>query len=165
MQHQKIMELDLPCGVFYNLQYLVLDLDGTLTTDGRWIDGVVERLKAVSQLLTVYILTSDTNQTAHELTQSLVENNDIHIITLEAGRGDVQKLEFIADIGCEYTAAIGNGCNDAIMLKNASLGICVIGKEGASQDALLASKVVFTNILDALDIFLYRKRLIATLRK
>lgn len=165
MQHQKVVELDLPCGVFYNLKYLVLDLDGTLTTDGRWIEGVVERLKAVSQLLTVYILTSDTNQTVHELTQSLIENNDIHIITLAAGRGDVQKLEFIANIGCEYTAAIGNGCNDAIMLKNASLGICIIGKEGASKEAIFASKVVFTNICDALDIFLRKNRMIATLRK
>jgi len=165
MQHQKIMAVDLPCGVFYNLKYLVLDLDGTLTTDGKWIDGVVERLKAVSQLLTIYILTSDTNQTVHELKHSFTQNHDIHIITMAAGRGDVQKLEFIAEIGCEYTAAIGNGCNDIMMLKNASLGICVIGQEGASMEAIVASKVVFNNICDALDIFLRKNRMIATLRK
>jgi soluble P-type ATPase len=43
--------------------------------------------------------------------------------------------------------------------------LCVIGKEGASIDALMASNAVFFNICDALDIFLKPKRMIATLRK
>lgn len=162
---QKNLEVDLPCGVFYNLSNLILDINGTLTTDGKFIEGVKERLKEVSKLLNIYFLTADTNQTADELVKELGEDVKIEIHKLSSGRGDIQKLAFLEKIGRERTAAIGNGCNDALMLKEAALGICVIGQEGASVEALLASQAVFLNICDALDIFIKRNRMIATLRK
>ena len=159
----KSLEIDLPCGVFYNLSNLILDLNGTLTLDNRFIDGVLPRLQKLSKILNVYLLTADTNQTADELAKSIDHN--IQIKKLESGRGDIQKLHFLEEIGRERTAAIGNGCNDSLMLKEAALGICVIGPEGAAVEALMASKVVFLNICDALDIFIKRNRMIATLRK
>lgn len=161
----KNLEIDLPCGVFYNLSNLILDLNGTLTVDGDFIEGVEERLKEISKILNVYLLTADTNQTADELIEKLGKELSIEIHKLETGRGDIQKLAFLEKIGREKSAAIGNGCNDALMLKEAALGICVIGQEGASIEALLASQAVFLNICDALDIFLKRNRMIATLRK
>ncbi|MGC9022649.1 MAG: HAD family hydrolase, partial [Dissulfurimicrobium sp.] len=84
---------------------------------------------------------------------------------LEPGRGDIQKLEFLRDLGRENTVAIGNGCNDVLMLRDAALGICVIGQEGASVSAIMSSKMVVLNICDAFDLFLKPSRLIATLRK
>ncbi len=165
IHHPKSIEVDLPCGVFYNLQNLILDLNGTMTVDGKWIDGVVERLQEIVKLLNVYILTADTNQTLAELTEPLAEKYMIRAIRLEPGRGDIQKLEFLRELGRENTVAIGNGCNDALMLKDAALGICVIGAEGASVNAMTSSKMVALNICDALDLFLKPSRLIATLRK
>ncbi len=161
----KSLEIDLPCGVFYNLSNLILDLNGTLTVDGNFIEGVEERLREISKILNVYLLTADTNQTADELIEKLGQDVSIEVHKLETGRGDIQKLDFLEKIGREKTAAIGNGCNDALMLKEAALGICVIGQEGASIEALLASQAVFLNICDALDIFIKRNRMIATLRK
>jgi soluble P-type ATPase len=50
------------------------------------------------------------------------------------------------------------------MVKEAALGIAVIEKEGAAVETLLAADIVCGNILDALELLLNPKRLIATLR-
>ncbi len=160
----KNLEVDLPCGIFYNLTNLILDLNGTLTVDGHFIEGVLPRLRELSQFLNIFILTADTNQTVDEITP-LFQDTDIKIHKLESGRGDIQKLSFLEKIGREKTAAIGNGTNDALMLREAALGICVLGPEGAAVDAIHASRALFLNICDALDIFVKTNRLIATLRK
>ncbi len=165
MSSVKQIELDLPCGLFYDISNLILDLNGTLTVDGQLVEGVVPRLKELSKLLNVYVLTADTHQTLDGLTNELRDDCGVNIHCLESGRGDLQKLAFLEKLGREQTVAIGNGCNDALMLKEAAIGICVIGKEGASIDALTSSRIVFLDIRDALDIFLKRNRLIATLRK
>ncbi|NPA94764.1 MAG: ATPase P [Thermodesulfobacteria bacterium] len=165
MTSPKNLEIDLPCGVFYDLTNLILDLNGTLTVDGNFIDGVEERLQELSKLLNVYLLTADTLQTADGILDRLQKRAAITVHKLESGRGDIQKLIFLEKLGREHTAAIGNGYNDALMLKEAALGICVIGPEGASTEAMLASRAVFLNICDALDIFLKTNRMIATLRK
>ena len=165
MAHSRQIEVDLPCGTFYDLSHLVMDLNGTITVDGKLIDGVVERLQKVSEVLNIHIITADTNQTIEEVQRELACIPDIKFYSLRSGRGDLQKLEYIEALGRDHTAAMGNGCNDALMLKEASLGICIMGKEGASIDALLASNVVFYDIRDALDIFLQPHRMIATLRK
>ena len=51
------------------------------------------------------------------------------------------------------------------MIGEAGLGICVLGKEGASSEALKNADVVFTDILDALDFLLKPLRQKATLCK
>ncbi len=161
----KRIEVDLPCGVFYDLSHLILDLNGTLTVDGEFIEGVAEKLKAISRVLDVYVLSADTYQSLEGLTNELRDGCCVNVHCLESGRGDLQKLAFMEELGREHTIAIGNGCNDALMLKEAALGVCILGKEGASTEALRAADVVFPHICDALDMFLKRNRLIATLRK
>ncbi len=160
----KNLEIDLPCGIFYNLSNLILDLNGTLTVDGEFMEGVLPRLRELSRFLNIFIVTADTNQAVDKISQSLMDT-DIIIHKLESGRGDIQKLSFLERLGREKTAAIGNGRNDALMLREAALGICVVGPEGAAVDALQASRALFLDIRDALDIFLKTNRLIATLRK
>ena len=165
MSGSRKMRIDMPCGVFYDLFNIILDLNGTITVDGSFVDGVVERLKEISEIMDAYVVTADTGQTLDQLTDQLVEECGIKIHQLESGRGDLQKLAFLEELGRDETVAVGNGCNDALMLREAKLGLCVIGKEGVSIDALMASNAVFFNICDALDIFLKPKRMIATLRK
>ncbi len=165
MVQSRQIEVDLPCGTFYDLSHLVMDLNGTITVDGQLIAGVYERLEKIAEILNIHIITADTNQTVDAIKEQLARIKEIKFHSLKSGRGDLQKLDYVENLGREHTAAIGNGCNDVLMLKEASLGICVLGTEGASVDALLASKVVFNNICDALDIFLRPHRMIATLRK
>jgi soluble P-type ATPase len=61
-------------------------------------------------------------------------------------------------------AAIGNGRNDQLMLAAAALGIAVVQEEGAAIESLSAADVVLPDIRSALDLLLFPKRLIATLR-
>jgi soluble P-type ATPase len=49
------------------------------------------------------------------------------------------------------------------MIEEAGLGLCVIGKEGASSEAVKNADIVFTDILDALDFLLKPLRQRATL--
>jgi len=165
MAASRMLEVDLPCGGSYRIKNLVLDLNGTLTVDGILIEGVEERLKALCATLSVSILTADTNLTLEGLVQSLGPTCALRVHRLASGRGDLQKLAFLQEIGRESTIAIGNGCSDALMLKDAALGICIMGKEGAALEAIRASKLVFLHICDALDLILKRNRLIATLRR
>ena len=64
----------------------------------------------------------------------------------------------------ERAICIGNGSNDAAILKEAAIGICVLGKEGASVRALMSSDLAITDINSALDLILYTYRLITSLR-
>ncbi len=67
--------------------------------------------------------------------------------------------------GKNNTVSIGNGCNDVSLLKDSAIGICIVGGEGASAEAMMASDLVVSNINDALDLLLKPHRLRATLRR
>ena len=65
----------------------------------------------------------------------------------------------------ESVAAIGQGANDAAMLKEAALGICVMSPEGAATETLLSSDLVMPNITAALELLDRPLRIVASLRK
>ncbi len=76
------------------------------------------------------------------------------VICLTEGEVSQGKLDLLRQVGAARTVAIGNGVDDAAMMEEAGLGICVIGKEGASAETMGKADVVVTNILDALDFLL-----------
>jgi len=85
------------------------------------------------------------------------------VVYLEEAEASEKKLEFVRRLGGARTVAIGNGLDDVLMMEEAGLGICVIGKEGASGETMGKADVVVTNILDALDFLLKPLRHQATL--
>jgi len=68
-------------------------------------------------------------------------------------------------LGKDVTVAIGNGNNDCLMLKNAVLGLVMLGSEGLSSLSLLNCDAVFPDPNSAIDFLLDEKMIIATLRK
>ena len=68
-------------------KHLVLDLNGTLTTDGILVPGVAERLQSLSQVLTLRLLTADTRGTAGALAQNL----GAELVRVNRGREAEQK--------------------------------------------------------------------------
>jgi P-type E1-E2 ATPase len=81
------------------------------------------------------------------------------------GKGHtLQKEEYIKKLGAEKVAALGNGNNDVLMIKAARLGIAVSLKEGCSIETLKAAHILVMSPIDAINLFLRPKRLIATLR-
>ena len=77
---------------------------------------------------------------------------------------DMQKESHVFNLGEDHVIAIGNGLNDALMLKCAALGIVVLQKEGASVKTLLSADLVCNNIIDALELLTKPKRISASLR-
>ena len=155
-----MLKITIPGKASYELHYLLLDMNGTIALDGEVIEGVRERIQRASELLKVFVLTADTFGTASRLSEQLTVETRL----IKRGREDSQKLGLLKRLGKERTICIGNGSNDAAMLKEAAIGICVLGKEGASVRALMSSDLAVTDINSALDLILHTDRLIATLR-
>jgi len=143
------------------IENLVLDLNGTIATDGKIPSEVKEKIKSLSDKVKIYILTADTQGTASE------ESSDMGLELLKVSGEDSTevKLRVVESLDPTRTVAIGNGSNDHLILKEAALGVAVLGDEGIAASAMKNADVIVKNISDALDLFLKPKRLIATLRE
>ncbi|MCD6559401.1 MAG: HAD family hydrolase [Palaeococcus sp.] len=134
---------------------VVFDLNGTLGVEGRVNEEVKRLLDALSEKYRVIVLSADTFGTLEEEFKGIP-------IKIERVRDGEEKMK--KALNYEPYIGIGNGNNDIGMLENAELGICVIGEEGASVEALLNSDIVVRDVKDAIKLLLNEKRLIATLR-
>ncbi len=76
-----------------------------------------------------------------------------------------QKAAYVRGLGNKSVVTIGNGLNDALMLKITALSIAVIQKEATAILTLKYADIVCSHIIDALELLIKSQRLIATLRK
>ncbi|WP_297504991.1 HAD family hydrolase [Thermococcus sp.] len=134
---------------------VLFDLNGTLGESGRVGEEVKHLLERLAEKYTVVVLSADTFGTLEEEFKGLP-------VRIERVSNGVEKAK-IAE-GYKPYAAVGNGNNDVAMLEGAELAFCVVGPEGASTDALLASDVVVKDVKDAIAMLLNEKKVIATLR-
>jgi soluble P-type ATPase len=135
---------------------VVFDLNGTLAVDGKVDDEVKKLLAELNKKYDIVVLTADTFGTIRKEFEGY--NIAIEIIKNTEEKMNKAK-EHVPYIG------VGNGNNDIDMLKNAELGIAIVGKEGCSVHALLSADIVVNNIVDAINLLLNEKRIVATLRK
>ena len=156
-----MIEIEIPGRYNFALDNLLLDVNGTIALDGAIIDGAKDRIKELSRKINIYIVTANAHNNADYLEQEL--GIEPHIIS--PGQEATQKLSLANLLTKEKCVAIGNGANDVLMLKQCAIGICVVGKEGASAEAVQHADIVVYDINDALDLLLHPKRLMATLRK
>lgn len=159
-----VLTVDIPGdfnrGEPLSLSHLVLDFNGTLAEDGRLIDGVAERLPRLAEHMTIHVITADTHGTAAQKLANLPVS--LHI--LSPGAQSEAKADFVRELGADQCVAIGNGRNDVLMLQTAVVGMAVVQAEGAAQITLAVADVVCSSIEHALDLLIYSKRLVATLR-
>lgn len=156
-----MIHVQIPGRKYYTFRHLVLDMNGTIALDGELLEGVTDRIQRLSDKLDITIITADTHGSASKLER--YPWTKVHVVK-KGGEG-FQKAALVRELGCFRTIAIGNGSNDAAMLRESGLGICVLGAESTSLDAIMNSNLVVRDIKDALDLLLAPKRLIATLRK
>jgi P-type E1-E2 ATPase len=156
-----LIEIDIPGQRTYRFKHLVIDLNGTISLDGDIIDGVPERIELLSHLVDIAVVTADTRGKAQELGQAL----RVKVYKINNENEQLKKLKLVQQLGSDTTVSIGNGSNDAAMLKESILGICVLGPEGASFEAISNCDLVAPDIKAALDLLVKPERLIATLRK
>jgi soluble P-type ATPase len=155
-----MLDLTIPGFGRLELTDAVCDYNGTLAADGLLLDGVHERIQRLSSELRVHVVTADTFGSAASQLQRL----PCALVILDPGRQAEAKRDFVQSLGAARVVAIGNGRNDRMMLDRAALGIAVCGAEGAAAEAMQASDIVVGRIVDALDLLLHPKRLVATLR-
>jgi soluble P-type ATPase len=156
-----MIRIDIPGWGNMEIENIVLDLNGTIATDGKIPLEVKEKISFLSDQARIYILTADTQGVASE------ESSDMTVALLKVSEKDSAevKLRVLESLDPTRTVAIGNGNNDHLILKEAALGIAVLGEEGMSVLAMKDADIVVKDISNALDLFLKPKRLIATLRE
>jgi soluble P-type ATPase len=155
-----VLSLDIPGFGALRIEHLVLDFNGTLAVDGRLIPGVRSRLRRLARTVTIHVVTADTFGTARRALAGL----PCRLAVLPAARQDFAKARYVHALGARRTACAGNGRNDRAMLRAARLGIAVVQREGASTESLRAADLAAHSVLDALDLLLESKRLVASLR-
>lgn len=156
-----MIELTIPGHGNLTIEHLVMDVNGTLALDGVLFDGVSKRIGALRDRLEIHLLTADTHGRQAVIDQLL----NLEAVRIQGGREAEQKAEYVRNLGVEQVAAIGQGANDALMLRESALGICVLSIEGLATESLAAADLLMPDILSALDLFDKPLRLIASLRK
>ncbi len=156
-----MIKLDIPGRRVFEFENIVLDLNGTLSVDGKIHSKARDKINVLAKRAKIYVLTADTRGRAEQILEKLKAET----ILLSGDNTSREKVEFIQAIGANRTVAIGNGYNDHLMVKEAALGLCIIGREGTSAETVKRSDVVFQDVLDALDFLLRPLRNKATLRQ
>jgi soluble P-type ATPase len=152
-----MIRINIPQRGIIELQHAVFDVNGTLAVDGKHIPGVADQLRALAAQLTLHALTAATHGNMEELEH--IVGLPLHIIT----RGE-EKMRYVEQLGPASVIAFGNGMNDVGMLRLAAIGVAILAGEGVAIGALQAADVLALGPVDAIDLVLKPKRLVATLR-
>jgi P-type E1-E2 ATPase len=156
-----MIELNIPGLGQIELEHLVCDVNGTLAVDGKLQAGLVRRLSTIKDRLSLHLLTADTHGKQELIDRQL----NLEAVRVQPGKEAFQKAEFVRELWAERVVALGQGANDAQMLKEARLGICVFSVEGAAVETLLAADLIVPDINSALDLLEKPLRIVASLRK
>lgn len=143
-----------------NLNYALIDFNGTLAKDGKLIEGLTDPLNKLAEQIELHIITGDGHGTA----KTELERINCKLTITPAENQGITKQKYLHQLNPKETVAIGNGRNDKYILKEAILGITILGEEGAAVEALLAADVIMPSILSALSSLQNPSRLRASLR-
>ncbi len=143
------------------IDFILIDFEGTLASDSRVHPKAKDKLNLLAKRTKIFILTRERKEQVEEALRRV----NAEIIYFTEGDSSEKKLALLRQLGEARSVAIGGGADDGPMIKEAVLGLCVIGKEGASSEAVKNADVVLRDILDTLDFLLKPVRQKATLSK
>jgi len=132
------------------IEFILLNFEGTLATDRRIHPKAKDKLNLLSKRTNIYILTKG----EQEIIREIFKKVNTEVVYFKEGEVSQGKLDLLRQLGAAKSVAIGNGVDDVPMIEEAGLGICIIGVEGTSGEAVKKADVVFTDILYALDFLL-----------
>ncbi len=155
-----MLEINVPGLGQMNLNYLVMDFNGTMARDGVLRQKITAYLNKLSKELKIYVVSADTYGTVAEQCAGL----PVEVVVTKGENGALEKGGFVDRLGGSQVVAIGNGNNDSQMLEKSCLGICIAGEEGCSVKAMLSADIVVTSITDALGLLIKPEKIQATLR-
>ncbi len=156
-----MIELTIPGHGTLQIEHLVTDVNGTLAVDGQLIEGVARQIFALRDRLQIHMLTADTHGKQAEIDRQL----NLTAVRIQKGNEAQQKADYVHQLGTKNVIALGQGANDATMLKEAIIGIAVMSLEGLAIETLNAADLLLPDTPTALDLLSKPVRLIASLRK
>jgi len=142
--------LQRPGRTSLEIEFILLNFEGTLATDRRIHPKAKDKLNLLSKRTNIYILTKG----EQEIIREILKKVNTEVVYFKEGEVSQGKLDLLRQLGAAKSVAIGNGVDDVPMIEEAGLGICIIGVEGTSGEAVKKADVVFTDILHALDFLL-----------
>jgi len=145
-----------------HIKNILFDINGTIQYNGKILKEVIREIKNLKNFYQVFLISADTRGNLNEIAD-LLKVKSIKISKNESSEADAKNNELMK-LGKDVTIAIGNGNNDYLMLRNAVIGISILGNEGATSKTIMDSDIVFTNIIDAIHFLMDEKKIIATLR-
>ena len=154
------MIVKIPGKESLEIKNVVFDYNGTVAIDGKLIAGISDIINELSNSFNFYVITADTYGTV----KKELENTKCEVIVIPNSQQDISKLEFVKELGLQYTLSVGNGRNDKLMLKETVLGIAILQVEGLCTETLLNSDILVKSIFDVFGFLKDSNRLIATLR-
>jgi len=155
-----MIELILPGKNKIEISEIVFDVNGTLAVDGTLISGVKPKIEQLKGIVGIHLLTANTHGKQDQIDRLL----DLQAVQIQSGNEAEQKRSYVESLGIERVIAIGQGANDAAMLKAARIGICVGSPEGTAVSTLQSADIFFPDVISALDSLLHPIRLKASLR-
>ncbi len=132
------------------IEYLLIDFEGTLASDGRVHPKAKDKINLLSKRTKITILAKGEKEKVEETLRRV--KAELYFVNEEESAS--QKLELLLNLGASRTAVIGNGMDDIRMMKEAGLSMAIIGKEGTSGELIQSAHLIFTNMVDALDFLL-----------
>jgi P-type E1-E2 ATPase len=143
----------------YEINTIVLDLNGVLSVKGVVPKGVKPRLAKLKKLgYKVILFTGDLRGTAKKLCKQLnIEYKIAH--NAKEKRKEMLKIDY------KKAAAIGNARIDIETLKLAKIAIATLQAEGIHTEILKYTDILVPSINDALDLFIDIDSLCATLKQ
>ncbi|MFH1649631.1 MAG: hypothetical protein ABIA93_03710 [Candidatus Woesearchaeota archaeon] len=153
------MKYEVPYGKTFEIDTLVLDLNGTLSVNGKIPKGVKERIdKLIALGFKIILFTGNQRGTADKCC------NDLRIEYKVAQTSKEKEVEMLK-LDVNKCAAIGNARIDIGTFKHAKLSILTLQAEGIHAKAIPYADIIVPSILDALDLFINKDSLCATLRE
>jgi soluble P-type ATPase len=166
------IEIDIPGFGKLRIKAVCTDYTGTLSCKGRLVGGVNKRLRELSRIVDIHVVTSDTRKTAAPQLEALTKKDRVTLKDkIPSGvRHDEFKEKYMRELGLDLraVAVFGNGRNDAKWLKavkdSGGLAVAVDVGEGCAAEAMNSAAIFVSGITNALDLLLDTKRAIGTLR-
>jgi soluble P-type ATPase len=155
-----MIRVEIPGYGDVEIKHVLFDYNGTLAVGGYVAAGVREMLGQLATLVDIYVITADTFGSV----QAELTGEPLKVIRISGKDERAEKLAFVQQIGSQQTLSIGNGNNDALMLRESAIGIAIMGREGCAKSALDNADLLVGDILCALEMLICPERLKATLR-
>ena len=156
-----MIELDIPGWDKMQIHHLVCDVNGTVAVDGELIEGVDIHLNRLRERVQIHMVTANIHGRQEEIDRRL----GLKAAQIAQGNEAEAKAAYVRALGSDRVVAIGQGANDAGMLRQAALGICLLSPEGLSVEALIAADLIAQDIGSAFTMLENPLRLAASLRR